>query len=193
MTSRVNIGMPGFSTSSTAQRVTVDAGMSASPIVKPIALDRGNVLRIHDGAGARIRAASGVLWITEENSPDDHVLLPDDAVVLAQTGLAIVLAHRPARVVLELPHGVAPPRAVEMALADGEPGRRIALAPAPPISLSALTRGIATFLGEASASLRTMAKTLASHWRSADMSAAGTFHTRQVERAVADEWTLWRK
>jgi hypothetical protein len=53
--------------------------------------------------------------------PGHHVLLPDDAVVLAQTGLAIVLAHRPARVVLELPHGVAPPRAVEIALADGEP------------------------------------------------------------------------
>jgi hypothetical protein len=38
-----------------------------------------------------------------------------------------------------------------------------------------------------------MAKTLASRWSAADVSTAGTYRARKVERAVADEWSLWRK
>ena len=89
-------------------RVTSAAG-TRPWIVKPIALDRGNLLRILNGRGTRIRVASGVLWVTEENNPDDHVLLPGDAIDLAEKGTAIALAHRPARVVIEVPYGVATP------------------------------------------------------------------------------------
>jgi len=182
-----------FGSASTGQRVTTSMGKSASPVVKPIALDRGNVLRIRNGAGTRIRASSGVLWITEENSPEDHVLLPDDALMLTQAGLAIVLAHRPARVVLEVPPGGVAPSAVEMALADGEPGRRIALAKPTPISLSMLAHRLAIALREAMASTRTIARTLTSRWNAAYASGAATYRTRKVEHAVTEEWSLWRK
>jgi hypothetical protein len=100
--------------------------------------------------------ASGVLWVTEENSPDDHVLLPGAAIDLAKKGTAIALAHRPARIVIEVPPGVAPPRRVELALADGERGWRIALAVATPISLATIAAGVATVIGNALASIRTM-------------------------------------
>jgi Protein of unknown function (DUF2917) len=210
--SYVNAGIPGFGSSSTAKSRVAGAAEAASPIVRPVALDRGNVLRIKNGRGTRVRAASGVLWITEENSPEDHSLLQGDAIDLTQKGTAIVFAHRPARVILELPRGVVPPGAVEMALADGEPGRSIALATPTPISLSTIARGLATVLGEASASIRMMVKTLTSRWNAADVSTAETYApmmysdgfpprhlrrrmmrgTREVERVIIDEWMLWR-
>lgn len=193
MASHVNTGLPGFGSSSTAQRVTAGAGKSALQIVKPIALDRGNVLRIRNGAGTRIRATNGVLWITQENSPEDHVLLPGDALMLTQAGLAIALAHRPARVVLEVPPGGVAPSAVEMALADGEPGRRIALAHATPVSLSAIVRGLARALSEAGASIRTIARTRALRRSASDASTPGTSRPRKVEPAATQEWSLWRK
>src|SRR5206468_2072120 len=92
----LNARVPEFGSSSTA-----GATEGASPIVRPVALDRGDLLCIRNGRGTRVHAVSGVLWITEENSPEDHVLLPGDAIDLAQTGTAIVLAHRTARVVIE--------------------------------------------------------------------------------------------
>lgn len=130
------------------------ATRGTSPIVRPVVLDRGNLLRIRNGRGTRVRVASGVLWVTEENSPEDHVLLPGDAIDLVRPGLAIVLAHQGSRVVLEVPVGVTPPRAVEMAMADGEPGMRIALADPTPISLSTMATGVATVIGNALASIR---------------------------------------
>jgi hypothetical protein len=193
MASHVNTAIARFASPSTAQRVTTSVGKSAPALVKPIALDRGNVLRIRNGAGTRIRAASGVLWITEENSPDDHVLLPGDTLVLAQPGCAIVLAHRPARVILEVPPGGVAPSAVEMALADGEPGTRIALAKPTPISLSMLARRLAIALRDAIASTRAIARTLTSRWNTVHASSAGAHRSRKVEHAVTEEWSLWRK
>jgi hypothetical protein len=148
--------MPGLHPVPTARSRATGAARTRPSIVKPIALDRANLLRIRDGRGTRIRVASGVLWVTEENSPDDHVLLPGAAIDLAKKGTAIVLAHRPARLVIEVPPGVTPPRRVEMALADGERGWRIALAVATPISLATIAAGVATVIGNALASIRTM-------------------------------------
>ena len=95
-------------------------------VKKPIALDRDNLLRIYDGAGLRLTPASGVLWITEEQSANDTVLLPGDTHRLENPGLAVVQAHRAARVLIELPAGAVAPRRVDFALALGGPGRRIA-------------------------------------------------------------------
>jgi hypothetical protein len=100
--SHVNIGIPGFGSSSTAKSRVAGAARSASPIVRPVALDRGNILRIKNGRGTRVRAASGVLD-HRENSPEDHALLQGDAIDLTQKGTAIVFAHRPARRVGTLP------------------------------------------------------------------------------------------
>lgn len=196
----------------TAKRRVADATDGPQLIVKPVALDRGNVLRIRRGRGTRVRVASGVLWVTEENSPEGHVLLPGDAIDLAQTGTAIVLAHRVSRVVIEVPAGIAPPRAVEMAMADGEPGMRIALADPTPMSLSTMATGVATVIGNALALIREMVPPLRSRWDTADASAAKTYAPithfdgfpprhlgrrmtrgpREVERVVIDEWMLRR-
>jgi hypothetical protein len=210
--SHLSIGKSAPSASSPAQRVA-DAGTPSRSVVNTIALDRGNVLRIQHGAGTRVLASSGVLWITEENSPEDHVLLPGDALALSQNGLAVVLAHRPARVVLSVSPDGEPPSTVEMALADGEPGTRITLAGPASISLSATTRALATAIDKARAMLGVIARTLTSHWKASALSMAGVcapmsacdgvpprhrqrgaaHETRKVEPAVNEAWTPWRK
>jgi hypothetical protein len=86
------------------------------------------------------------LWVTEENCRDDHVLLPGDAIDLAQPGLAIALAHRPARVVVEVPAGIPTPRAVEIVLASDASVRRIALAVPTSISVSMIAAAAARVL-----------------------------------------------
>ena len=68
-----------------------------------------------------------MLWITEENSVTDNVLQPGDVVELTRPGKAIVLAHRAARVVLEVPQGVSLRCRVEAASGEGEHGTRIGL------------------------------------------------------------------
>ena len=65
-----------FGSTLTPRNRVTGATKEAPTIVRPVALDRGNVLRIKNGRGTRVHATDGVLWITEENSPDDHVLLP---------------------------------------------------------------------------------------------------------------------
>ena len=130
-----------------------------SPVTRaPIALDRGNVLRILDGRGTELTPASGVLWITEEGCANDTVLLPGDTHRIARTGLALALAHRPARVVLDVPPGASSPRCVELALADGGPGRRIALDNGRPSTLRALTTTIGSAMRKAVAAVRSVVK-----------------------------------
>ena len=55
---------------------------------RPIALDRGDVLRIRDGGGITLRPQSGVLWVTEEARGDDRIIAPGDACRLEGMGLA---------------------------------------------------------------------------------------------------------
>ena len=93
---------------------------------KSIVLDSGNVLRIRDGRGLRLTAASGVLWITEEASTSDTVLLPGETHRVTHAGLTLVLAHRASVALLETAASAGPPRRVDVAHADGAPGRRVA-------------------------------------------------------------------
>lgn len=139
------------------------------------------------------------------------MLLPGDVLALAKTGTAIVFAHRPARVVVEVPPGVALPRAVEMALADGEHGRRIALAAPTPTTLSTIARSIAAVIGPGFASIGAWARTLKAHWDAvgANMESYPSIRysdglpprrlrrstmcgTREIERVVIDDSMLWR-
>jgi len=99
---------------------------SATSLQKTLALDRHNLLRICDGEGMRLSPASGVVWITEEESANDTVLLPGDTYQLEKPGLALVHAHRAARVMMELPAGTDAPRRVDFALTTGARGRRVA-------------------------------------------------------------------
>jgi hypothetical protein len=92
----------------------------------------------------RVTATSGVLWITEEGSVDDVVLLEGATHRIANAGLALVLAHRTARGSLEVPAGILLPRGVEIARADGLPGRRVRFAPDWPFSARAVAATIRT-------------------------------------------------
>jgi hypothetical protein len=127
---------------------------------KPIALDRDNLLRIYDGAGLRLTPASGVLWITEEQSANDTVLLPGDTHRLDRPGLAVVQAHRPARVLIELPAGAAAPRRVDFALALGGPGRRVAFPTRGRTWIDGWVRATAIALRKAYAALARRRKTV---------------------------------
>ena len=109
-------------------------------VLKPVYLDRGNVLRIVDGPGVRVTPASGVLWVTEQNSANDQVLMPGRTFELERPGLALVLAHRPAQVMVELPAGTPTPERVEIAFNEAGPGRRIVLRVARTLRLTVLLR-----------------------------------------------------
>lgn len=153
---RLDAGMPRFAPTSPG------AARTRPSIVKPIALDRANLLRIRNGRGTRIHVASGVLWVTEENSLADHTLRPGDFIDLTHKGTAIVFAHRPSRIVIEVPPGVALPRTVEMVLAEGERGRRIALTVPASIFTSAGAARITTVIASILESIRRMVTTLGS-------------------------------
>jgi len=55
-------------------------------------LQRGQTLRVVDGAGSTVCAADGALWITEENRPRDIVLEPGGCYRLAERGIAVIEA-----------------------------------------------------------------------------------------------------
>ena len=147
-------------------------------------LDCGNVLRIHGGRGLRLTPVSGVLWITEEGSLDDTVLLPGRTHRIEGTGLALVLAHRPARVDLEVPAGTWAPRRVDLAMADGEPGRRVPFGAGDPFSLHAIAAAIRTAIRRA---IATASGGVASRKRFAPTSGESAHHevfsSRRAPRA----------
>ena len=122
---------------------------SATSVQRTVGLDGGNLLRIYDGEGMRLTPASGVLWITEEESANDTVLLPGDTHQLEKPGLALVHAHHGARVVMELPAGTAAPRRVDLALASGARGRRVAFPMRGRVFLERWSRRIAVAIGKA--------------------------------------------
>ncbi len=70
-----------------------------------INLEHADLLCIRNGPGTRLRVASGVLWMTEEDSLEDHVLSSGDVIALARRGTAIVYTFRSAHVVSRDPGG----------------------------------------------------------------------------------------
>jgi len=55
-------------------------------------LDRGQMLKVRDGAGSTVCALEGAVWITEENLPKDIVLERGACYQLREKGLALVNA-----------------------------------------------------------------------------------------------------
>lgn len=55
-------------------------------------LQRGQTLRVVNGAGSTVCAADGALWITEENRQRDIVLEPGGCYRLAERGIAVIEA-----------------------------------------------------------------------------------------------------
>jgi hypothetical protein len=120
---------------------------AASRAVRKLAhLDRGDTLRVRDGAGVRVIALSGVVWITEEDSVRDVVLLAGESHRIEHDGMTLALAHRAARVVVERPEGVPRPRRVDVVLPNGDCVRRIALGAYGAWSLRAWRAAIGTVL-----------------------------------------------
>jgi len=106
--------------------------MTMHAVSRPVALARGDVLRIRDGAGLTLRPESGVLWVTEERSPDDRVVAPGDMCRLEGMGLALVYAHRHSRVVIGVPATLERTPDVRLALHGADEARPVSLdAPAP--------------------------------------------------------------
>ena len=64
-------------------------------------LERGQTLRVVDGAGSTICAHAGNVWITEQNRPRDVVLSPGACYQLREDGVAIVEALGQASVTLD--------------------------------------------------------------------------------------------
>lgn len=55
-------------------------------------LNKGQTLRVRDGAGSTVCCRSGALWVTEENRPRDVLLGPGACHLLSQRGMALVQA-----------------------------------------------------------------------------------------------------
>ena len=55
-------------------------------------LERGQTLRVVDGAGSTICARGAAVWITEENRPQDIVVEPGNCYRLAEGGVAVIEA-----------------------------------------------------------------------------------------------------
>jgi len=55
-------------------------------------LQRGQTLKVVDGAGSTVTAAHAAVWITEENRPRDIVLEPGNCYRLSNAGVAVIEA-----------------------------------------------------------------------------------------------------
>jgi len=53
-------------------------------------LQRGQTLKVVDGAGSTVCAREAAVWITEENRPRDIVLEPGNCYRLQHAGIALV-------------------------------------------------------------------------------------------------------
>ena len=56
------------------------------------AAERGQTLKVVDGAGSTVCAGEGAVWITEENRPRDIVLEPGNCYRLRERGVAVIEA-----------------------------------------------------------------------------------------------------
>jgi hypothetical protein len=71
---------------------------------RPLRLDTGQLLDIHDGEGFRVECLEGAVWITQSNDPRDIVVDAGQSFVLDKPGLALVCAAAgPATVAVEGP------------------------------------------------------------------------------------------
>jgi DUF2917 family protein len=77
---------------------------------RPVLLNTGELLDIHDGEGFTVKDLEGAVWITQSNDPRDIVLNAGQSFVLAKPGLALVCAAAgPAVVAVEIALPLLPP------------------------------------------------------------------------------------
>ena len=61
-------------------------------------LARGQTMKVHNGAGSTICAREGTVWLTEENSRSDVLLVPGQCFRLQKSGTAVLQAFDDASV-----------------------------------------------------------------------------------------------
>ena len=61
-------------------------------------LAAGQTMKVHDGAGSTICSREGTVWITEENSRNDVLLVPGQCFKLQKPGTAVLQAFGDASV-----------------------------------------------------------------------------------------------
>jgi hypothetical protein len=66
-----------------------------------LSLDTGQVVTLDDAAGTRIVTRSGTVWVTEEGTPQDHIVEGGHSFVVAQDGRTLVQALAPSVVALQ--------------------------------------------------------------------------------------------
>ena len=64
-------------------------------------LNTGEVLALDDAAGKRIRAAMGLVWVTEEDEHDDHIVAMGDSLTVTRDGRTVVQALEPSWVEIQ--------------------------------------------------------------------------------------------
>jgi hypothetical protein len=112
--------------SSRASIAALRAWMPPVSALRPLALARGNVLRVRNGANTVVHVRVGIVWITEERSRRDAIVRQGESHVIVLDGLTVVHADRDARIVLEFRGESAARACVELAAGYGEPGRALA-------------------------------------------------------------------
>jgi hypothetical protein len=71
---------------------------------RPVSLNTGQLLDIHDGQGFEVVCLDGAVWVTQSNDPRDIVLEAGESFVLDKRGLALVCASAgPATVAVAAP------------------------------------------------------------------------------------------
>ena len=73
-----------------------------------LSLSRRQTLSLADGAGVRIDARTGSVWVTQDHDQRDIVLRPGESFTLDGPGQAIVQAFEPSRIRLTQPLAVLP-------------------------------------------------------------------------------------
>mgnify|MGYP001111511365 CR=1 FL=1 len=58
-----------------------------------IFLSPHSYVRLHDASGISVRAAKGVLWLTQEGDSVDYVLEPGSCFTIQRSGLTIIFSN----------------------------------------------------------------------------------------------------
>jgi hypothetical protein len=66
-------------------------------------LEAGQVIRIHDAVGTRVRCLRGALWITQHRDLEDHFIRAGGALKLDHAGLVLIRAIEPTELALSEP------------------------------------------------------------------------------------------
>ena len=77
--------------------------MDEYPPRTPFGMARGSMLRIEDGVGVQVRVLEGEVWLTQEGSATDHMLLAGQSFRIDRPGLSIAQAFKHSLVSLSSP------------------------------------------------------------------------------------------